>query len=256
MKVIVLAGGLGSRLGSLGELMPKPMIEVGGKPMLWHIMKIYSSFGYNDFIICLGYKGSVIKDYFKNFRDLNSDFSVNLSNGQITHHTDLTEDWNVTLVDTGLQTLKGGRIKRIEDFTSSETNMLTYGDGVSDIDLNKLIKFHNSHDKIVTITGVRPPSMFGEFIENNNQVISFEEKPQTSEGLINGGFIVFDKEMFDYLTPKKDCDFEFGPLDQLVQDEQVMCYRHEGFWECADTIRDIDNLNRLFTSGNAPWIKW
>lgn len=256
MKVIILAGGLGTRLGSVSELMPKPMVNVGEKPMLWHVMKIYSHYGFNEFVICLGYKGKVVKDYFYNFNVNNSDLTVNLPSGDIDYHNSSNEDWKVTLVDTGLDTLKGGRIKRVEQYLDSDICMLTYGDGVADIDLNALLEFHHSHKKILTITGVRPPSMFGEVIEKDGKVISFEEKPQTSKGLINGGFMVFNKKMLDYLTVNEDCDFEFGPMEKLAGMGQVMTYKHNGFWECADTIRDIENLNKHWESGTAPWKKW
>lgn len=255
MKVIILAGGYGSRLGTLSELIPKPMIEIGGKPIIWHIMKIYASFGYKDFVIALGYKGNVIKDYFYNIKYQNNDFTVNTKSGNITFHNSGLDDWNVTLADTGIDTLKGGRIKRLEKYLD-DINMLTYGDGVADININDLVDFHQKHGKLVTISGVRPPSMFGEIIQNEGQVISFEEKPQTSKGLINGGFMVFNKKILDYLKPDKDCDFEFGPLEQLATKGQVMTYMHEGFWECADTVRDLNHLNKLWSTNQAKWKVW
>lgn len=256
MKVIILAGGMGSRLGSIADLMPKPMIEIGGKPILWHIMKIYSHYAFKDFIIALGYKGYVIKDYFCNFNQNNSDFTAELKSGTIRFENCPYEDWHVTLADTGLDTLKGGRIKRVEKYLDADVNMLTYGDGVADIDLKALVAFHNAHGKIITVSGVKPPSMFGEIIEKNGKVLSFEEKPQTSKGLISGGFMVFNKKLFDYLTPDKDCDFEFGPLEKLASEGQVMTYKHDGFWECADTVRDIENLNKLWETGKAFWKIW
>ena len=256
MKVIILAGGYGTRLGSLTDLIPKPMIEIGGTPILWHIMKIYAHYGCNEFILCLGYKGNVIKDYFYNFNNYNSDFTIDLSNDDITHHNTCRENWKVTLVNTGLETLKGGRIKRVEKYLDSDINMLTYGDGVADIDINKLLDFHRSHKKIVTIAGVKPPSLFGEIIEEKGEVISFEEKPQTSQGLISGGFMVFNRRILDYLTTDKNCDFEFGALEKLTKEGQVMTFKHSGFWECADTARDIDHLNKLWTSGKAFWNVW
>jgi len=256
MKVIILAGGLGTRLGRVGELLPKPMIEIGGKPILWHIMKIYAHFGFKDFIICLGYKGNIIKDYFYQFKSHNSDFTVDLSKDKFIFHNSHQEDWKVTLADTGVETLKGGRIKRIEKYIDDNINMLTYGDGVADIDINDLVDFHNSHDKYVTITGVRPPSMFGEVIEKDGKVLSFEEKSQISKGLINGGFMVFDREMLDYLRPDVNCDFEFGILETLVRKGQVMTYKHKGFWECADTVRDIEHLNNVWNTNQAFWKVW
>jgi len=256
MKVIILAGGYGTRLGSLTDLIPKPMIEIGGRPILWHIMKIYAHYGCNEFVLCLGYKGSVIKDYFYHFNNYDSDFTIDLANDNITHHDTCRENWKVTLVNTGLDTLKGGRIKRVEKYLDPGVNMLTYGDGVADIDIDKLLDFHRSHEKTVTITGVKPPSLFGEIIEEKGKVITFEEKPQTSKGLINGGFIVFDRKMLDYFTTGKDCDFEFGGLEQLAKEDQVMTYKHEGFWECADTVRDIEHLNKLWNEGKASWKVW
>ena len=256
MKVIILAGGLGTRLGSISEIMPKPMVKVGSKPIMWHIMKIYSHFGFNDFIICLGYKGEVIKDYFYNYKNNTSDFTINLTDDSIVYHRKEKENWKITLVDTGIETLKGGRIKRIEPFLTSQTNMITYGDGVTNIDLKELLNYHNSHGKVLTISGVRPPSMFGEIIEDNGVVTSFEEKPQTSKGLINGGFMVFEREMLEHLTEDRDCDFEFGPMESLAKKGEVRVYKHSGFWECADTVRDIENLNKQWKSGKALWKNW
>jgi glucose-1-phosphate cytidylyltransferase len=256
MKVVILAGGLGSRLGSVAELIPKTMIEIGGKPILWHIMKIYSHFDYRKFIIALGYKGNLIKDYFYTFNQKNSDFTVELKSGNISFKNCPYEDWQVTLADTGLDTLKGGRIKRVEKYLDSDLNMLTYGDGVADIDIKALVSFHKAHGKIITVSGVMPPSMFGEIVEKDGQVITFEEKPQTSKGLISGGFMVFNRKLFDYLTPDKNCDFEFGPLEKLAREGQVMTYKHQGFWECADTVRDVEHLNRLWDSGKALWKVW
>ncbi|MBN2519283.1 MAG: glucose-1-phosphate cytidylyltransferase [Bacteroidales bacterium] len=255
MKVVILAGGYGSRLGHVSELIPKPMVEIGGRPIIWHIMKIYAYYGFNEFVIALGYKGNLIKDYFQKLQSYNSDFTVDTATGEITYHSDVPDQWKVTLVNTGVNTLKGGRIKRLEKYLD-DINMLTYGDGVSDIDITKLLDFHNNHGKLVTITGVKPPSMFGEVIEKNGCVLSFEEKPQTSKGLINGGYMVFSKEMINYLTAEENCDFEFGPLEELAAKRQVMTYKHNGFWECADTIRDVNNLNKLWDTGKAQWKVW
>lgn len=255
MKVIILAGGYGSRLGSVAELIPKPMVEIGGRPIIWHIMKIYAHYGYNEFVVALGYKGNVIKDYFYRLQSYNSDFTVDTKTGEITYHGQSDDHWKVTLVDTGLNTLKGGRIKRLEPYLD-EINMLTYGDGVADINIPELVRFHNTHGKLVTITGVRPPSLFGEVIENNGLVLSFEEKPQTSKGLINGGFMVFNKPMLGYLTAEESCDFEFGPMERLADEGEVMVYKHNGFWECADTVRDVNHLNKLWQSGTANWKIW
>lgn len=255
MKVVILAGGFGSRLGHVTELIPKPMVEIGGRPIIWHIMKSYAHFGFKEFVIALGYKGNVIKDYFTNIQAYNSDMTIDTATGNITYHGDSSDDWKVTLVNTGLNTLKGGRIKKLEPYLDDK-NFLTYGDGVSDLDINSLVDFHNNHGKTVTITGVKPPSMFGEVIEENGLVMSFEEKPQTSKGLINGGFMVFNKSMLNYLEDSEFCDFEFGPLERLAEDKEVMTYKHDGFWECADTVRDVNHLNKLWREDNAKWKLW
>lgn len=255
MKVVILAGGFGSRLGHVTELIPKPMVEIGGRPIIWHIMKIYAWYGFKDFVIALGYKGNIIKDYFSKLQSYSSDFTVNTTTGEITYHNNNADNWTITLVDTGLETLKGGRIKRLEKYLD-DVNMLTYGDGVANIDINDLVKFHMDHGKLVTITGVKPPSMFGEVIEKDGLVLSFEEKPQTSHGLINGGYMVFDKKMLNYLTSDTKCDFEFGPLEKMASEGQVMTYKHEGFWECADTVRDVNHLNKLWETGKSKWKVW
>jgi glucose-1-phosphate cytidylyltransferase len=256
MKVVILAGGFGSRLGSITDVIPKPMIEIGGKPILWHIMKSYAHHGFKDFVICLGYKGDVIKDYFYNFAEHNCDFTVNMADNKITYHNHCAEDWNVTLVDTGLETLKGGRIKRIGKYLDGDTHMLTYGDGVCNVDLKDLLKFHQAHNKMVTVTGVRPPSMFGEIIQHNGRVLSFEEKPQASKGFINGGFMVFNKKMLDHLSEDADCDFEFNTLEKLAAEGEVMTYLHRREWECADTVRDVNHLNKLWEKDQAFWKVW
>ena len=257
MKVVILAGGMGTRLGTQIETIPKPMVPIGNKPILWHIMKIYSHYGFNEFIICLGEKGDVIKNYFYQYEVINNDFTIDMSSGDVKYHSSHNEDnWKVTLVHTGLDTLKGGRIKRVEKYLDSEVNMLTYGDGLADIDLNKLLQFHKSHDKIVTLTGVHRPSRFGELVEEGGQVRCFTEKPQFSKGLINGGFMVFDKEMLNYLTEDDDCDFEVGPLEELARKGQVMVYKHEGNWDCMDHERDVVYLNELWRANKAFWKVW
>lgn len=257
MKAVILAGGFGTRLGNRTNLIPKPMVKIGQKPVLWHIMKIYASYGINDFIICLGYKGDVIKDYFLHYEAKNNDFTIDLSNSDIRFHNDHNEtDWNVTLVDTGLNTLKGGRIKRIEEYLDDGINLVTYGDGVADIDINDLVEFHQEHNKMVTISGVHPPARFGELLENDNVVQSFEEKPQTSKGLINGGYMVFEREMLDYLTTDENCDFEVGPLEKLSKQGKVMVYKHDGNWECMDHERDVKHLNKLWNEDKAFWKVW
>jgi len=255
MKTIILAGGWGTRLGQLSEVIPKPMVPIGGKPVLWHIMKIYSHYGFNDFIIALGVKGEIIKEYFFNFEALNNDFTVDLKTNAVFYHNKHNEaEWKVTLVDTGLNTLKGGRIKRVEGYLDDDINMLTYGDGVADIDINALLKFHNSHNKMVTITGVRPSSLFGEFEEIDGRVFSFSEKPKSAKSYINGGFMVFNRELMDYLT--EDCDFEFGPLEKLAKSGDVMVYKHMGEWDCMDHERDVLHLNTLWHENKALWKMW
>ncbi len=257
MKVIILAGGMGTRLGTISELKPKPMIEIGGKPILWHIMKIFSHYGYNDFILCLGYKSNVIKEYFFNYRNYHSDFTIDLSSNRVEYHcSHCREEFKVTLVDTGLANLKGSRLKQIEPYLDDELNLITYGDGVADVDIASLVEYHRTHGKLVTITGVRPPSMFGEMIEENGLVLSFEEKPQTSKGLINGGYMVFHRDLMNHLSSDPCCDFEFGPLEKLAAQGQVMTYKHAGLWECADTPRDLEHLNKLWREGKAFWKVW
>ena len=257
MKTIILAGGWGSRLGHLSEVIPKPMVEVGGKPILWHILKIYNHYGYNDFIIALGVKSKIIKDYFYNFEMENNDFTVDLLNKSIVYHNKKSNvDWRVTLVDTGLNTLKGGRIKRLEPYLDNEINMITYGDGVCDININKLVDFHKSHGKIITFTGVHPSGRFGEFDEKNNRVLSFHEKPKRGRSYINGGYMVFNRNLLEHLTTDKNCDFESTILEKLAQKGEVMVYKHDGDWECMDHERDVEYLNYLWDNHEPFWKKW
>ena len=257
MKVIILAGGWGSRLGQLSSTIPKPMVKIGNKPIIWHIMKVYSFYRYRDFVIALGVKGDIIKDYFYNFDIINSDFTLNTQTGNLNYHNkSVDENWNVTLADTGLNTLKGGRIKRLAKYLENDINMVTYGDGLADININKLIEFHKSHGKIVTITGVHPAARFGELNDIDGQVISFEEKPQTSVGLINGGFMVFNKSLLDYLNTDENCDLEFGALETLTKKNEVMVYKHDGNWECMDNERDVSHLNKLWERNKAFWMVW
>lgn len=257
MKVIILAGGWGTRLGRLTELIPKPMVKIGNKPILWHIMKIYSHYGFNDFVICLGVRGDVIKDYFYHYNIKNNDFTIDLSNREIKFYNNGNEEnWKVTLIDTGLNTLKGGRIKRVERYLDPNMNLLTYGDGVANINLKKLVEFHKSHGKTITITGVHPPSRFGELKEKDGKVLKFQEKPQTSVGLINGGFMIFNNNLLNYLTSDEDCDFEKGTLDKLTEEGEVIVYKHLGDWECMDHERDVDHLNYIWNSNNAFWKQW
>jgi len=256
MKTIILAGGYGTRLGNITEAIPKPMVIIGNKPIIWHIMKIYSHYGYKDFIISLGYKAEVIKEYFYNYDIYNSDYRINLGTKEINLLNNQEEaDWIVTLVDTGLDTLKGARIKRLEKYLD-DINMITYGDGVADINIANLIEFHKSHNKILTITGVHAPARFGEIIEKNNKIISFQEKPELSGGSINGGFMVFNRKLLDYLTTDEKCDFEKGPLEKLAQKGEIMLYKHPGKWACMDHERDVVYLNKLWNENKAFWKVW
>ena len=257
MKVIILAGGWGTRLGQQNEDIPKPMVAIGNKPILWHIMKIYSHYGFNDFIISCGVKAHVIKNYFTNYESFNKDFTIDMVTKKIEFYSNHDEKkWKVTLVDTGLNTLKGARIKRVEKYLCDDINMVTYGDGVSNININNLVEYHKSHGKIITITGVHPPARFGELIEKDGQVIKFEEKPQTSIGLINGGFMVFGKKLLDYLTEDKDCDLEKSSLEKLTREGEVMVYKHSGNWECMDHERDVEYLSNLWNKNKAFWKVW
>lgn len=256
--VIILCGGKGTRLSEETDTKPKPMVEVGGKPILWHIMKHYSQFGYFRFILAIGYKGEYIKNYFYNYRILSSDFTLVMDPRKEpqVHGASDESHWEITFIDTGLDTLKGGRIKRLEKYIRSHNFHLTYGDGVSNIDIRSLEKFHVNHGKIGTVTGVHPPSRFGEMAIEGDRVIHFEEKPQLSAGIINGGFFVFNKRLFDYLTSDQECDFEFGPLQKLASEGELNVYRYNGFWQCMDTVREKDYLNSLWNSGNPPWKIW
>lgn len=257
MKVVILAGGYGSRLGDVTNLIPKPMVEIGDKPMLWHIMKTYAHYGFNEFIICLGYKANVIKDYFLNFDTNNYDFTVETGTGNIQFHEKVDKDeWKVTLINTGLDTLKGARLKKIEPYLEDEVNLLTYGDGVANIAINELVDFHLSNNKVVTISGVHPPARFGELKAEGNVVTSFKEKSQVSQGMINGGYMVFNKELLKYLTTKDDCDLEYGIFEQLAEEEKIAVYRHEGEWACMDNGRDVHALNKLWQEGKAFWKVW
>lgn len=256
MKTIILAGGFGTRLGNLTETLPKPMLKIGNKPILWHIMKIYSYYGYNEFIISLGYKADIIKEYFINYKYYNSDFTINFFDGSIEIHNYYEEDnWKITLMDTGLNTLKGARIKRLENYLD-DLNMVTYGDGVADINIRELVEFHKRHNKIITITGVHPPARFGELLENNNQLVSFQEKPQISTGFINGGFMVFSKKLLDYLSIDENCDLEYGTLESLALTGEIMIYKHEKNWACVDTERELVYLNELWKNNRAFWKCW
>jgi glucose-1-phosphate cytidylyltransferase len=258
IQVIILAGGKGTRIAEESEYKPKPMIKIGEKPIIWHIMKIYARYGYSDFVICLGYKGEMIKEHFLNYKAMNSDFTITLGErDRIQLYGNNSEDhWTVTLADTGLESLTGSRLKKVERYIKSDIFMLTYGDGVADINIKDLISFHLAHKKIGTVTGVRPPSRFGELSIENNQVNAFTEKSNLGEGHISGGFFVFDHRIFDYVTKDENCRFEKGPLEKLTRDGELMVYTHDGFWQCMDTIRDMKFLNDLWKQNKAPWKIW
>ena len=254
MKVVILAGGFGTRLSEYTEDIPKPMVAIGGKPIVWHIMKTYAHYGHNDFYLALGYKSELIKEYFFNYRSINSDFTVNLSTGNVDLHKIDNSDWKVTLVDTGLNTMTGGRIKRLKKFIGDETFMLTYGDGVSDIDIDKLLKFHKSHGKMVTLTSVRPSARFGDLEFDGNRISSFKEKSQLHEGWINGGFFICEPSVLDLIDNDTQM-FEREPLERVVEAGQLMAYKHSGFWHCMDTKRDYEFLESMFNKGTPPWVK-
>lgn len=256
MKVVILAGGYGTRLSEETINIPKPMVEIGGKPILWHIMKIYSHYGYNDFIICLGYKGYVIKEYFMNYFMHLSDITVDLSNGGIKVHNSKAENWKVTLVDTGTDTMTGGRIKRIKDHLDGERFMLTYGDGVGDVNIKALVKFHESHGKLATMTAVQPSGRFGALrINDEKKVESFVEKPAGDGAWINGGFFVLEPQVIDYIKDDSTT-WEREPLENLTKESQLFAYKHEGFWRPMDTLRDKIELERLWSTKEAPWKVW
>lgn len=258
MKVVIFAGGYGTRLMEETEARPKPMVEIGGKPILWHVLKIYEHYGFNEFVICLGYKASFIKEYFYNYYLHNSDVTIELSNNNIKVHYSETESFKVTLIDTGLNTNTAGRLKRIEKYVEGETFMLTYGDGVSNIDILELIKFHKSHGRLATLTSVQVPGRFGNLeINSSGEVNSFEEKPIGDGVWINGGFFVLDPGIFKYLNHlADDMQWEKEPLSNIAKDNQLAAYRHNGFWKCMDAMRDRVELEEMWNSGNAKWKSW
>jgi len=257
MKVLILAGGMGTRLAEETSVIPKPMVEIGGHPILWHIMKIYSQYGYNDFVILLGYKGYIIKEYFANYFLHSSDVTFNLRENKMTIHEQHCEPWNVTLIETGLNTMTGSRVKKAQKYTDNEPFMLTYGDGVSDINIKALVEYHKKHGKIGTLTSVQPEGRFGAIVSDDSGKISaFKEKPQGDGSWINAGFFVFNPEIFDYIDDGDDIIFERDPLEKLVADGELHAYRHEGFWKCMDTLRDKQQLQKMFDENNAPWITW
>lgn len=255
MKAVILAGGIGTRLTEETEIKPKPMVEIGGQPLLWHIMKHYAQFGLTDFYVALGYKGEIIKRYFLDYYTLTSSMSIDLSSGKVNRYEKESEDWQVHLIDTGLATLTGGRVKRLEPWLHDGTFMVTYGDGVSNVNLQELLAFHRSHGRIATVTAVRPPARFGGLVIDGDLVVNFTEKPQIGEGWINGGFLVFEPGIFNYLDDDH-ASLEVDALERLAADQQLAAYQHHDFWQCMDTIRDKRLLETLWDEGKAPWKTW
>ena len=256
MKIVILAGGYGTRLSEETTIKPKPMVEIGGKPILWHIMKIYSHYGFNDFIICLGYKGYIIKEYFANYFLHMADVTFDMKENKMEVHHKKAEPWKVTLIDTGLNTMTGGRIKRISDYIGNEKFMITYGDGVSDVNIHELLKFHNNHGKIGTMTAVQPSGRFGALnMDKNEKVLSFKEKPHGDGAWSNGGFFVFKPEIFDFIDGDSTV-FEKEPLERLVKVNGLYTYKHSGFWKPMDTLREKKEMESLWDSGKAPWKVW
>lgn len=252
MKVVILCGGMGTRLREETDIRPKPMVEIGGKPILWHIMNIYGFYGYKDFMLALGYKGEIIKEYFINYYYHQSDLAINLKTGKITAENNNIKDWTIDLVDTGINSMTGGRLYRLKD-KLKETFMLTYGDGLSNVNVRKLVKFHKAHKKLATVTAVRPSARFGDMsFDANNKVIKFKEKPQTGTGWINGGFFVFEPGVFKYFRGDETI-LEKDPLENLARDGQLMAYKHDGFWQCMDTVRDRNVLEKFWEEKKAPW---
>lgn len=256
MKVVILAGGFGTRISEESHLKPKPMIEIGDKPILWHIMKEYSYYGFNEFIICLGYKQHVVKEYFADYYLYNSDVTFDMEKNEMTVHNNSAEPWKVTLVDTGLNTMTGGRIKRIQEYIGNETFMLTYGDGVCDINIKELVKFHKKHGKIATLTAIQPGGKFGALdIREDSTIQNFVEKKKEDGGWINGGYMVLNPEIFNYLEDDTTV-FERKPLETVAKEGQLVAYKYDGFWQCMDTLRDKLYLEELISRGNAPWKVW
>ena len=258
MRVVILCGGYGTRIRDVAENIPKPMIPIGRFPILWHIMKYYASYGHRDFVLCLGYKGHVIKDFFLNYEAHTKDFTIDLGRkGEINFHTDHDEsDWKVTLAETGVEAMTGARIKRIRKYVGDEDFLLTYGDGVGNIDLDALLKYHRSHGRALTVTGVRPPGRFGELVHTDGVITEFNEKPQAAGGRISGGFFVATPKIFDYLEEVDNLVFEQQPMRSLVADRQLLVFEHEGFWQPMDTSREYQLLNSLYDDGRAPWVRW
>jgi len=258
MKVVILCGGSGTRLREETEFKPKPMVEIGGRPILWHIMKTYAHYGFNEFVLCLGYKGEMIKEFFNNYELLSSDFTVELGKEKhVEMHGNHSENgWKVTLAETGNKSLKGARLKKAAKYIDGEEFMLTYGDAVANVDIKALLEFHHNHGKIATLTGINPASRFGELKVKDDKVESFCEKPKNAPRLINGGFYVFNRKIFNYLTEDDSCDLEIGALEKLSREGQLMVYKHLGLWICMDTMRDVEYLNNLWDNGKAAWKTW
>jgi glucose-1-phosphate cytidylyltransferase len=253
-KVVLLCGGQGTRMREETEYRPKPLVEVGGRPLLWHIMKLYAAYGLDDFVCCLGYRGAMIKQYFLDYRALACDVTVDLGSGDVSYGPGDSEDWRVTLVDTGEDAMTGARIKRVERYLrGSDVFLCTYGDGLADVDLGALLAFHRSHGRLATVTGVVPPARFGELVREGVKVTSFAEKP-TGSGFVSGGFFVFDRAVLDRLSADDGCILEREPLEGLARDGELCIYPHRGFWQCADTVRDVEQLRRLWDAGEAPWL--
>ena len=255
MKVLILAGGLGTRLSEETETTPKPLVEVGGHPLLWHIMKHYASFGFNEFLVAAGYKSELIKRYFLDYSALNGDLTIEVGRGHVESHGTPPEDWTVHVIDTGGDTGTGGRIRRLRRWLEDGTFMATYGDGVSNVDLGELLEFHRKHERIATVTAVRPPARFGGLVFDGDLVAEFTEKPQIGEGWINGGYLVFEPALFDYLD-SDETSLEANALERLAEDSQLVAFRHDRFWQCMDTLRDKRLLESLWSSGEAPWKVW
>jgi glucose-1-phosphate cytidylyltransferase len=256
LKVVILAGGLGTRLGEETSVKPKPMVEIGGYPILWHIMQIYAAQGFNEFVLALGYKASAVKDYFLHFRPRTRDFTIHLGSGEVQYHEGSESNWHIHLIDTGNETMTGGRIRRASEFIGDEPFMLTYGDGVADIDVPALLQFHRASGKLATMTAVRPPARFGTVVFDGDQVASFQEKPQSGEGWINGGFFVLEPGVRNYIRHGDPTIWESEPLEELTRDGQLAAYRHEGFWQSMDTLRDVRLLEHLWQSKRPPWKLW
>ena len=258
MKVVILCGGAGTRLREETEFRPKPMVNIGPYPILWHIMKYYSQFGCKEFVLALGYKGDMIKNYFCHYELMNNDVTIELGQPEKTciHYAHDEAGWKITLADTGEKSLKGARLKKVEKYIVGDTFMMTYGDGIADVDIGKLLAFHQAHGKMATVTGINIASRFGELKIDGDSVETFSEKPQDGKGFINGGFFVFSRKILDYLTTDDLCDLEVGPLEQIAGEGQLMVYKHRGFWACMDTLRDMEYLNKIWNDGRARWKIW